>query len=181
MSLATAEAPRKAVRIKRELDTREFKPNQRAALKMPAITEEIVRDSNIVLAEGPLPKNQLDELAFNEQPIKILIHKGGEKSQGRATDYIAINSIPGEILFKNGWVPMGYFPRGISFYTKRKYVTVLARAKKDSIETNVIQRDNEDPENFVERSTTSALSFSVLEDKDPRGAEWIELLVRANS
>jgi hypothetical protein len=82
------------------------------------------------------------------------------------------------MLFKNGWVPIGYFPKGVSFITKRKYVERMALAKQDSIRTNVIERDNEDPQNFVERITTSVLSFSVLEDKNPKGAEWLTALIR---
>ena len=150
---------------------------------MPPIDEEVERDPNVVIVEGPLPTRQLEELAFLEEPVKILIHKGGDKLSQRYTDYVAINGTPCEMLFKNGWVPMGYFPRGISFYTKRKYVGVLARAKRDAITSDYVMPSNlnEDPINSIETSTQSVLSFSVLEDKNPRGAEWLELLVRANN
>lgn len=176
------EAPKRAVRQKKhELDSRQFPINQRDPIKMPGLGQELDHPSNIVIAEGPLPMQQLEELAFMEEPVKILIHRGSDKLSMRVTDYIAINGIAGEILYKNGWIPVGYFPRGQSFYTKRKYVGVLARAKKDNITTNVIQRDGEDPENFTEVATQSILSFVVLEDKNPRGAEWLEALIRMNS
>jgi len=76
---------------------------------------------------------------------------------------------------------MGYLPRGRSIITKRKYVEVLARAKQDTVNTTVIERDNEDPQNFVERITTSTMSFTILQDKNPKGGEWLERLVRSRS
>lgn len=173
--------PKKAFRKKKsELDIREIPINQQTPLKMPPLHENVERASPIVVPEVALTKSDFDELAFNEEPVKILIHRG-DNSKFRCTDYVAINGTAGEILFKNGWVPVGYFPRGVSFYTKRKYVGVLARAKQDNIRTDVIERDNEDPENYIEKTTISALSFSVMEDKNPRGSEWLELLVRENS
>lgn len=175
-----SEAVKKAVRPSKETDTRQFAINQADPIKMPGLGEELKRESPIVVPEVPLSERDFDDLAFNEEPMKILIHRG-DNSKFRCTDYIAINGIAGEILFKNGWVPVGYFPKGVSFYTKRKYVAVLARAKRDNVTTTVVERDNEDPENFIEKNTVQALSFSVLEDKNPRGGQWLELLVRENS
>ena len=50
--------------------------------------------------------------------------------------------------------------------------------KRDAIETNVVERDNEDPQNIVQRSTTSTALFSVIEDRNPKGAEWATELRR---
>lgn len=180
MSTVT-EQPKRAVRQKKsELDSREFPINQRDRIIMPALGQD-VDTSNIVIAEGPLPMQQLEELAFMEEPVKILIHKGSDKLSMKVTDYVGINGTAGEILYRNGWIPVGYFPRGVSFYTKRKYLGVLARAKRDHITASFIERNNEDPENFVEVSTQSVLSFVVLEDKNPKGAVWLEALIRMNS
>ena len=168
--------PRKITRKSKELDSREIPITQRAP-----IGESLDRSADIVMHEGPMDLSYLDQLAFDEEPVKILIHKSQEGLTANCTDYIGINGVPAEMLFKNGWVPIGYLPRGISFYTKRKYVANLAAAKRDRVTTNVVQRDNEDPENFVERATTQVLSFSMIEDKNPRGADWLERLIRQYS
>ena len=71
------------------------------------------------------------------------------------------------------WVPVGYLPVGTAITVKRKYVAVLAGAKRDTINTNVIERDNEDPQNHVERFTSAAALFSVIRDDNPRGSDWL--------
>ena len=78
----------------------------------------------------------------------------------------------------NKWVEFGYLPVSKQLTIKRKYVEVLLRSKRDSVQTNVIERDNEDPRNLVERSTSSTALFSIIEDRNPKGAEWATELRR---
>lgn len=184
MSDAVVEKVQRKSKLKRlsELDSRSIETEQKDPLKMPPLGESVQHPSTIVTPlDKPLNSEFLAEIAFAEEPIKILIHRSVEKFASSTTDYIAINGTPAEMLFKNGWVPMGYLPRGVSFITKRKYVEVLARAKQDTVNTQVIERDNEDPQNFVERVTTSVMSFTVLEDKNPKGTEWLTRLVRSQA
>lgn len=177
---AVADQPvvRKPVQRKSELDTRSVKTPQKAPLRMPPIGEDVVREPDRILpVDKPMTKSEFDALAFAEEPVMILIHRSTEKFSARCTDFIAINGTKGEMLFKNGWVQMGYFPRGVPVVTKRKYIEVLARARNESIATQVIEHDNEDPQNNVERNVTHIASFSVLEDKNPLGAEWLVRLL----
>ena len=182
---ATPTEPTPIVRKKKnlrmsELDTRSLEIGQKPILEMPAIDEAVEHESVIVPAEDALLSDSLERLAFAEEPVTILIHRSGEKFAPRSTDFIGINGKGAEMLFKNGWVPIGYLPRGQSVTTKRKYVEVLARAKQDHVTTQVIERDNEDPQNFIERSTTSLASFYMIEDKNPKGVEWLSQLLRQN-
>jgi len=163
---------------KSELDSRSIPIPQKERIEMPPIHEAVERDPEIVIPETPLIKGDFDKLAFAEEPVTILIHRSGEKFAPRTTDYVGVNGRPAEMLFKNGWIPMGYLPRGISITVKRKAVEVLARSKQDHVTTTVVERDNEDPKNFVERSTVSLTSFSMIEDKNPLGAEWLAQLLR---
>lgn len=167
-------------RKKKDFDSRSVEPTQKAALEMPAIDQPFIREPDIVLSETDLKPSEYQKLAFNEEPVTILIHRSGEKFSPRCTDLISINGTKAEMLFKNGWVQMGYLPKGIGIITKRKYVEALAGAKVDSISTNVIEQDGEDPRNMVERVTTNVAAFSVLEDKNPLGAEWLASLLRRN-
>jgi hypothetical protein len=89
-----------------------------------------------------------------------------------------VNGKGAEVLVNGKWVEFGYLPVSQMLTTKRKYVEVLLRSKRDSVNTNVIERDNEDPQNIIERSTTSTALFSIIEDRNPRGAEWATELRR---
>ena len=64
--------------------------------------------------------------------------------------------------------------------TKRKYVEVLCRAKIDTINTMVEDATVENPANHISRATSSRASFSVLEDRNPKGAEWLRSVMAAN-
>lgn len=172
--------PRSAGRPKRlsELDSRSVEIPQKAAIVMPPIDEAFEREPSIVQPEVPLLKTDMDKLAFAEEPVTILIHRSGEKFAPRSTDYIAVNGKAAEMLFKNGWVAIGYLPRGQSVTTKRKYVEVLARAKQDFVTTTVIELPQQDPQNVTEFSTVSTCAFSMLHDANPLGAEWLTQLLR---
>ena len=63
--------------------------------------------------------------------------------------------------------------------TKRKYVEVLMKSKSDTVNTNVVERDNEDPRNLIERYTSSKAPFSIIEDRNPRSSEWFQKVMRS--
>lgn len=163
---------------KSELDSRSVTQDQKPQITMPELDEKLERDPLIVVAEPSLVKKDFEKLAFNEEPVVILIHRSGERFASSVTDYIAVNGKPAEMLFKNGWIPMGYLPRGVVITTKRKYLERLAASKKDEVHTNVVEHPGQDPQNLVDRYTTSTLPFSLIEDKNPLGAEWLSQLLR---
>jgi len=178
---ATAEpiARKRTLRRLSELDSRSVEIPQKERIVLPPISESVEREEPIILPEAPLVKGDLDKLAFAEEPITILIHRSGERFAPRCTDYIGVNGKGAEMLFKNGWVPIGYLPRGQSIVTKRKYVEVLARAKQDNVNSNYTRsNESEDPVNFIDRSTVSLCAFSVIKDENPLGAEWLSQLLR---
>jgi hypothetical protein len=159
----------------RDFETQDHLPEQK-----PLIGEDNVRTSTIVHPETPLVKKDFEKLAFAEEPVTILIHRSGEKFSPNCTDLISVNGRHAEVLFSNGWVPVGYLPRGKSITVKRKVVEVLARSKQDHVKTVVIERDNEDPRNYVERATINTMPFQMIEDKNPLGVEWLSQLLRMN-
>ena len=123
--------------------------------------------------------SQLEAMAFQEEPMVILIHRGQDMTSSKTTDLIAVNGVPAEMLFKNGWVEVGFLPKGIAITTKRKYVGVISSSKMESLMTRHEQaHEQEDINNRLERSTTSQLPFSVLQDKNPKGVEWLQGVVQ---
>ena len=162
-----------------EFDSRSVDPAQKPTIKMPEIHEPLERDPEIIIHEGDLDMDYADTLAFFEEPLKILIHKSSDGLATKTTDLVANNGVPAEMLFQKGWVPVGYLPRGISIIVKRKTVAQLATAKLETVKTSVVERQNDNPDNYIERTVTHPLAFSILEDRNQRGSEWITKILSA--
>lgn len=159
---------------KNEFDTRSVKQEQKAPVKMPDLTDPFSLDSEIITHDDELDMDYLDQLSFFEEPVKILIHRGSDAIGSRTTDYVANQGVPAELLIKGkGWVPVGFLPRGQSIIIKRKIVAQLAAARLENVKTNVIERDGHNPDNYLERTITHPCPFSVLEDRNPKGADWL--------
>lgn len=163
-----------------EIDSRSFPPRTAPSIVQPPITEKMETKPDIVVVEQMIKDEQADKLRFSEDPIKIIIHRSGEKFSPNCTDLIAVNGIKAEMLFKNGWVQIGWLPRGQAFYTKRKYVEQIAHAFVKHISTRLIEHKNEDPINIIDPVVSAVFAFSVLEDKNPKGALWLEQLMLQN-
>jgi hypothetical protein len=186
----TAEKPEKLERkrqtlkrasdLKKEFDSRSVKMDQKAPIDMGSdLTDPINREPDIFVPENDVLPEDLDLLAFNEEPVTILIHKSQEmKFQPKTTDLICVNGIKAEMLLRRGWVQIGYLPRGVPFITKRKYVEQLAHAKVDHISTEHEGTEVERPKNFTNIVTSAACTFSLIEDKNPRGVAWLTSLLR---
>lgn len=134
---------------------------------------------DIVIADKPLNKDWLDALEFNEEPVTIRIEPSAEKNAA-GVHPIWVNGKGAEVFQKGQWMEIGYLPVGRVMTIKRKYVAVLASAKFDNITTEVIEVLNENPNNTTKRVTSRTASFSVIEDKNPKGAAWLTDLIRRN-
>jgi hypothetical protein len=127
-----------------------------------------------------LNKDYADALAFNEEPVTIIIQPGSEKNAPRVVD-CWVNGKGLELLHDGRWFETGAAPVGRPFTTKRKYVEVIARSKVDRIETRHDDESAENPRNWVERSTYVRAPLSLIEDKNPKGAEWFSRIVGMNA
>lgn len=179
MSAATAEKPvvRRGPKRSSEFDSRSIKIQQRESIELPPLDEAYEREPDIVVVDE-VKKHHADDLAFNEDPITIHIHRSGEKFSPMVTDLIAVNGVKATMLFKNGWVQMGYLPRGQKITTQRKFVEQLFNAKVTAVSTRVVENPGEDPKNLIDPSTTSVFAFTIVEDRSPRAAEWRERMIQ---
>lgn len=157
-----------------EVHTADVKIEQKPVI---ASRDEVV--TAVVAPEDVLQANYAAALAFNEEPITIRIERSAEKFAPNVVDCWC-NGKGAEMLVNGRWVETGYLPVGAPVTTKRKYVEILARSKIDSVQTKVEDRDSEKPINLIERFTSSKSPFSVLEDRNPKGAAWLTSLVRFN-
>lgn len=138
------------------------------------------RAPEIVRAEQLPQKDYLDELAFNEEPVTIRLEPSAEKNAAAAVPFW-VNGKGCEIFENGQWREIIYVPVGRVFTTKRKYVAVMAAAKYDTISTVHGEAGSSDViENRINRFTSAVAAFSVIEDKNPRGAAWLSELRRRN-
>lgn len=165
--------PRHAVN--REIHTSDIKINQK-----PAISDDpSLRDSEIIVAEQMPNKDWADEMAFNEELVKIRISRSTEKNAPGSYPFW-VNGKGCEVLMNGRWVEMIYIPVNQVVTTKRKYLAVMASAKFDNVTTDVGNPgDGGDVvKNRVVRETSASVALSVIEDLNPRGADWFIGLTR---
>lgn len=137
--------------------------------------DPIDREQIIVPVDGPLLSGQAQNLAFSEEPVTIRIERTKEKNAPKVVD-AWVNGKGAEVLINGKFVEFGCLPVGLIVTTKRKYVEVLARSKTDSVSTSVVKRDDGE-DNIVNRDTSSSIPFTVVQDKNPIGAEWLTRLL----
>lgn len=109
-------------------------------------------------------------LQFMEEPVTINVHESTNENAAQYV-FLAINGEgPGPQKFP-------YLPRGMDITVKRKFVDRLARARVVSYKST--ERVNGAGEREVVYPKTSALlyPFSVVEDKNPRGRDWLRGLL----
>lgn len=142
--------------------------------------EKLEREPEVVEAgENVLEdKAYTDELAFMEQEVIIRLEPSTEKNSPTVFP-IWVNGKGCELKGADGrWYEVAWVPVGMDLTTKRKYLEVVVRAKIDTIETEIVERPTEDPENKIKRFTSPLHSFSIIHDPDPRGPAWIRELRR---
>lgn len=165
---AAQAAPRESVPAKNvpvHAPAREVHSEDLPKRHIPVIdTASTERDTEIIRLPEPNPKQDyLDELAFMEEPVTIVLARPAEKHAPQAHCF----RVNGEAC----WIPVG---RRVTI--KRKFVEVIARAQPYSVETEVIQHEKHE-ENKIIRTASGRYPFSVLRDDNPRGFDWLSKLL----
>lgn len=164
--------------VRAEIHTDDIKIDQKVPLVGDPAAE---RAPEIIRAETLPAAGYADDLAFNEEPVTILINPSSEKNAARHIP-VWVNGKGCEVWNNqaNCWVEMAYIPVAQRLTIKRKYLEVLARAKKDEVTTKHDDVGAEYIDNRVDRITSAVANITVLEDKNPRGAAWLVELARRN-
>lgn len=161
---------------RQELQSDDVKIDQRP---MPDTKAERDEGHVILVDSDVIDKKYADELAFMEMPVKIRLHPSSDVN-AIASFEVRVNGKGGEILVGGRWFERTWLPVGEEIIIKRKYLEVIARAKIDSIRTPKMESLAEHPDNRPSRFTSAVNSFSVIEDKSPRGAAWLTDILRRN-
>jgi len=163
---------------KREIGTNDVKIDQ----KPPIIGDANVHPTEVVQADPSIiSKDYMDELAFNEEPLTIMLVASSEPN-APASVPVWVNGKGAEILNPrtNKWMEITYLPVGIELTVKRKYVGNLIQAKLDKVTTDFGKPGEENPVNRINRFTSSYHSFQIINDPNPKGRAWFMEMQRRN-
>lgn len=151
-----ARAPRKTV------DAADEQIGQDKATTIPTSGALEVDRPEIETVEGPGAMDHAKELAFMEEPVRILVHESSDPN----------DPDPNPLLKVNGRTQ--YVIRGQEITMRRKFVEVLARAKKTGY-TQSIKHDQVSGNVYQKMNPRTALRypFSVIEDRNPKGRDWL--------
>jgi hypothetical protein len=131
-------------------------------------------ESLVHIAGESLPnQDYLDELAFMEEPVTVLIEENSRSDFPETHVACQVNGKEAEVFANGHWMAIGWLPIGVPLVTKRKYVEVLARSRSDSIKTVHDDATVERPRNTLTRRSSYNYPLSVLEDVNPRGRQWL--------
>jgi len=120
-----------------------------------------------------LHKEYMEALAFDREPVEIVIGRSTEKHAPLTVD-CWVNGKGAEVFQNGKWVEYGWLPMGINVVTRRMYVEVLARSKVTTVRTP----DKDDDisvqlANKPVRNTMMKTNFSIVRDDNPKGRQWI--------
>ena len=163
-----------------ELNTQDISVGQRPDIAI-STTEAFNRDdidSAIpYLDNGGRHDDYAEALRFAEEPMTIRLERSSEKNAA-SSEQVAVNGKGIELLIGGAWVSTGWIPVGQVVITKRKYVEVIARSKPESVSTDVMEKEGEDPVNRIRRYSSQKNPFSVIKDDNPRGAQWLTSILQ---
>lgn len=159
-------------RQQREVSTEDMEVGQRPAIDWAA---EVLEHDNVIepVSAEVLNKQYMDALAFDREPVEILIGQSTEKHAPIVVD-CWVNGKPAEVFVNGKWHAFGCLPMGINVITRRMYVEVLARSKITNVQTPSIEDDvSEQLRNQPRKNTSLKTNFSIIRDPNPKGGEWL--------
>ena len=163
-------------RKNQEVGTEDFKPVERqdVYLEMPREPESFASlDGEATLQTD---EEYFAELAFMEEPVTIHIQQPPTDNPP-TTVQCWVNG-KGAEHFRNGkWMICGWLPIGMPVTTRRKYVEVLARCRRDHVRTSTDNMDAQPDGGRISRKSSSEIVFSIIEDRNPRGRDWFSRIM----
>lgn len=147
----------------KEVHSDDFTPAQRPDVDLSLDSDlSIIRKNEDVIVDrvGNANNDYFEELAFNEQELTIRLEPTQDKNAPLFVD-VSVNGV-------TVWIPVNK-----PFKIKRKFVGVLASCKTDAIDT--FEKETHDGNTIPEMSRRTSIRhpFSVIQDPDPRGYDWL--------
>lgn len=143
-------------------DTNEMQVGQDKALDLPTTSARIKRTDREIEPVDAMPgAAYCEEMKFMEEPVEVMVLESTDP---------AVELVPE--VFHNG-IPQRFI-RGQVQTVKRKFIEVLARAKKTTFKQE-IYADRLTGDAVQRMIPQSALQypFQVMNDPNPRGQAWL--------
>lgn len=151
----------------KEMDTNEQTIGQDKSVILPAdgsIVQAVEDLREVVVADKPIQDDYAKALAFSEEKITIMLNDDNDPNAENPVQ-VACNGVN------------QFFLRGQPQEVKRKYVEILARAKRTRIATPEVTDASGSRTNQIRQSTSLRYPFTVLNDPNPRGPAWLRGLL----
>ena len=132
------------------------------------------RDDLVLLDGIEVTPEYIEELAFYEDPVTIIINPSTHKNAASIFENWC-NGTRAEMLINGKWVPIGELPVGKPITIKRKVVEQIIRARVMNVQTIHEEPPTPSPRNEILRTASHVHSFSVLKDASPKSQEWLEM------
>ena len=144
---------------RKEVDARDLFLGQPGDVTMANGELHTGRNILTVAEKAALNPDYMAELAFMEELMEIMVHEAADEN---AENPVCIGN--------NGIFVQFY--RGVPTITRRKFVDCLI-VKQEKITTPESTTANGERVRLIKRHAALKYPFSVLEDKNPKGAEWL--------
>ena len=121
---------------------------------------EIGGHAGIDVVDKPMPKEAFEMEAFMNEMVTIVVNPPHDADEPMLVQ-VAVNGVN------------QFIPRGEAIAVKRKYVEVLARAKRTDFAQNLDERLGEQGFNQVRTMHSLRFPFSMIGDPNPNGGAWL--------
>lgn len=135
-------------------------------------------DGEVLMLDGhAVTQEYIDELAFYEEPVTIVINPSTHKNAASIFENWS-NGRGAEMLINGKWEIVKDLPVGKPITIKRKIVEQIIRARVMGVQTIHEEPPVPSPRNELVRTSSHVHSFSILRDESPRSQEWLEMAYR---
>lgn len=130
---------------------------------------------DFMLLDGiEVTQDYLEELAFYEEPVTIIINSSTHKNAASIFENWS-NGRGAEMLINGQWLIIRDLPVGKPITIKRKVVEQIIRARVMSVSTVHEEPPTPSPRNELARTSSHVHSFSILKDANPRSGDWLSM------
>lgn len=120
---------------------------------------EISSRAGIDVVDKPMPTEAFAAEAFMNEPVTIMVNPSHDPDEPQLVQ-VGVNGVN------------QFMPRGVPISVKRKYVEVLARAKRTDFAQKLDERMGE-AMNHLRAMHSLRYPFSMLSDPSPNGGAWL--------
>lgn len=145
--------------FQKKIDTQDMQVGQAADIILKDGTLATGGASIDVIDTNALNKNWMDDIAFMEEEMEIIVM---ETSDENAENPVTVGN---QGIFKQ-------FYRGQPTVAKRKFVDCLI-VKTGRVTTPKIKNNAGEDAFAIRQQSAHKYPFSVLQDRNPKGAEWL--------